>query len=979
MLKLSGITKNYKVGDTEIPALRGISVEFRKHEFVSILGPSGCGKTTLLNIIGGLDRYTDGDMSIAGKHTKKFADSDWDSYRNHSVGFVFQNYNLIPHQSILSNVELALTLTGVSKAERRKRAIEMLNKVGLSDHIYKKPNQLSGGQMQRVAIARALINDPEIILADEPTGALDSVTSVQIMDILRDISKDKLIIMVTHNPDLAKEYSSRIIKLLDGKIVDDTNPYKEDLTNTENKATHKRPSMSFFTALSLSLNNLLSKKARTMLTAVAGSIGIIGIALILSLSSGIQAYIDKVQEDTLSSYPITIEAETVDVTSLMLSMMNVSESQQEHDLDQVYSSTMMADMMNSLISAETTKNNLVKFKKYLESDDNELSDAISAVQYTYDTPLNIYSANTIDGVYQVNPSTVFDDFYSEIYSENAYSSYSAVASNVLNTWVELIPGRNGEPVNDLLKEQYDLVAGSWPSEYNEVVLIITENNEINDIFLYSLGLKDPDEVQLIMDAAMKGETHETSIESWTYEELLNLKYKLVLPSDCFEYDDESGIWNDMRNDVDYMKNVVNQGVDIKVTGIIRPNPDAVSAALTGAVGYIGDLTDYAIQKVESSEIVKQQMADPTLDIISGLPFPTGEETELSEDEKSAAVKELFISMSDEEKALAFDDVVFASIETELNAMTEAYIQSYPDRASMEAELLKTFSTVSGMDEEMIASYLSEMSDEDIYAYMFDSIKENLRLSVMGQASVSADDIPQEQFSVIFESTLEKCGISELALLHEKYFPSGISSSTYENNLKILGYSDKEAPKTINIYASSFENKDVIAEAIAQYNKNSNEEDKINYTDYVALIMSSVSTIIDVISYVLIAFVSISLIVSSIMIGIITYISVLERIKEIGVLRAIGASKGDISRVFNAETLIIGFASGAFGIIVTVLLCIPINIIIQHLSGIANINAYLPAGGGILLVLISMLMTYISGLIPSKIAARMDPVEALRSE
>ena len=840
MLKLKNIFKDYQAGDTTVQALKDINIEFRKNEFVSILGPSGCGKTTMLNIIGGLDRYTSGDLSISGKSTKEFRDGDWDTYRNRSIGFVFQNYNLIPHQTVLSNVELAMTLSGVSKSERRKRAIEALTKVGLGDQIKKKPTQMSGGQMQRVAIARALVNNPEILLADEPTGALDSETSVQIMEILKEIAKDRLIIMVTHNPDLAKEYSSRIIKLFDGKVVDDTNPYELSEYSTPNKdRAHKsgkakktkKASMSFFTALSLSLNNLMTKKTRTFMTAFAGSIGIIGIALILSLSNGIQVYIDKVQRDTLSSYPLMIESEAVDMSGLMEAMPTTSSDDIGHELDKVYSSSVMTDLMNTMM-AEMKQNNLEAFKNVVEDKTTEIGKNVSAVQYGYNMTLNIFDADTEEDVTKLNPNEMFESLTGASDATSSMGSMSSMNSMGMTSfqiWQELLGNQ------ELLDSQYEIIAGAWPSAYDEVVLIVDQNNELSDVVMYSLGLKDMDELQKIMEAAMKKESYETEDVSYTYDELLAKSYKLVLPTDYYQQDEASGTWTDMHTDAEFMKNVVNNGIDIKIAGIIRPSGDSMTASVTGGIGYTSELTEYVINATNDKDITKQQQANPDTDVFTGQPF---------------------------------------SGNTLINA-------------------------------------------------------------------------------------------------------------TYDSNLVKLGVVDLNKPSTINLYASSFEEKEAIVDSIEAYNtkmqEDGNPEYVINYTDYVGMMMSSVSSIINVISYVLIAFVAISLVVSSIMIGIITYISVLERTKEIGILRSIGASKRDISQVFNAETLIVGFVSGLLGIGVTLLLIVPINMVIKSISGIDDVAAQLPAAGALVLILISMFLTFIGGVIPSKIAAKKDPVVALRSE
>ena len=837
MLELNGIRKTYVTGTTSVEALKGIDLKFRDSEFVSILGQSGCGKTTLLNIIGGLDKYTSGDLKINGRSTKDFKDRDWDAYRNNSIGFVFQSYNLIPHQTVLSNVELALTLSGVSKAERRQRATEALEKVGLKEQIHKKPNQMSGGQMQRVAIARALVNDPDILLADEPTGALDTQTSIQIMDLLKEISKDRLIIMVTHNPELATQYSTRIIRLLDGTITDDSNPYngeddnittktdEDSLTDRKSgKTKKKKTSMSFFTALSLSLNNLMTKKTRTILTAFAGSIGIIGIALILSISNGIQNYIDRMQRDTLSSYPIQLQKESVDVSSMIENMMGNKDKNVDHDKDKIYSNNIMTDMVNSMV-AEVNSNNLKAFKSYLENHKCDVDGYISDIQYSYDVPLYIYSTDTSDGVTQLNPSSVMENMYGMSVSGDGMMSAGMQNTSV---WSRLFDNRQ------MLDEQYDLIAGSWADNYNEVMLVVDENNEIDDYTLYSLGFKDPAEVKKIFKNVMAGNSYETEETQYTYDEVLDKKFKLVLPTELYRYNDTFGIWEDASHDDEYMTTVVNNAEEVKIAGIIRKNPDAASVSVSSGVAYTKDLMPYIIEKVNETQIVKQQLADPEKDVFTGMSFDN-------------------------------------------------------DKTSI---------------------------------------------------------------------------------------------STLENNKSLLGIASEDNPSEIDIYAKDFDSKEKLQDFIKNYNDevtaDGRDEDTINYTDYVGILMSSVSTIITAISSVLIAFVAISLVVSSIMIGIITYISVLERTKEIGVLRSIGASKKDVSRVFNAETLIEGFVSGAMGIIITLILCIPANAVIKNVTDISNV-AQLPVAGAVILVIISMLLTTIAGLIPAKMAAKKDPVVALRTE
>lgn len=895
MLELNDIKKDYVSGSTTVSALKGINLRFRDCEFVSILGQSGCGKTTMLNIIGGLDKYTSGDLKINGVSTKNYKDRDWDFYRNNSIGFVFQSYNLIPHQTVLSNVELALTLSGVSKAERKKRAIEALEKVGLGEQIHKKPNQMSGGQMQRVAIARALVNNPDILLADEPTGALDTETSIQIMELLKEISKDRLIIMVTHNPELAKNYSTRIVRLLDGVITDDSDPYTlEDMeadirakeaakAKTSEKKIKKsgkkqKTSMSFFTALSLSFNNLMTKKTRTILTAFAGSIGIIGIAMILSISNGIQLYIDRVQRDTLSSYPITLQAESIDISSMVTSMTGNSDSAEHEDKTKIYSNDIMGDMINTMVK-EVKSNNLSEFKKYIENGGSDIKSYVSDIQYSYDVPLNIYMKDTSNGVEQLNPSTMFDS----IYGEGATSTSSAMSSGMgmgmfsnSSVWNQLLGNQQ------VLDEQYDVLAGHWPENFNEVVLVTDKNNEVDDYTLYSLGLKDPEEVRTLFKKMMVGESYETEKDiSYTFDEILDTEFKLVMPTDMYKYNDVTGTWDDYSKDDKYMTNVVNNGTDIKVCGIIRPNDDAVSTSISSGIGYTAKLTEYIIEEVKNSEIAKAQLADTSVDVFTGVPFDNDRNTEITMDDVNAYMA----TLSPEESA-------------QMQAMT------------------------------------SGMSDDQILQLFSASLK------------------------------------------------ARTTDATLDSNKSKLGITDLDTPSQIDIYATDFDSKEKVQDIIKDYNKSQQddgkEENVINYTDYVGIMMSSVSTIINAISYVLIAFVAISLIVSSIMIGIITYISVLERTKEIGVLRSIGASKKDVSRIFNAETLIEGFVSGALGIVVTLLLCIPANALIKHLTDISNV-AQLPVAGGVILIIISMFLTFIAGLIPAKFAAKKDPVVALRSE
>ncbi len=859
MLELKDIKKDYVTSNETVRALKGISIKFRENEFVAILGQSGCGKTTLLNIIGGLDHYTSGDLIINGKSTKEFKDRDWDTYRNHSIGFVFQSYNLIPHQSILSNVELALTISGVSKKERKKRAIEALEKVGLGDKIHKRPNELSGGQMQRVAIARAIVNNPDIILADEPTGALDTKTSVQVMEILKEISKEHLIIMVTHNPELAEKYATRTVKILDGNIIDDSNPYDGEKENPKEDDKKKKPSMSFLTALSLSLNNLMTKKGRTILTAFAGSIGIIGIALILSLSAGVQNYINSIEEDTLASYPVTLQESTIDLGGMMTSLMDTSSSEENinQEANTIYSRNIMDSMLTAM-SSEVKTNNLAKFKEYIENTD-KIKPYANAIKYSYDLDLNIYKSDTTNGVVQVNPSQVMNRVGMETMVEAGNQMYGSTMMSDVNVFSELFDNQ------EMLDLQYELLQGKWPENYNEVVVIVDKDNEISDYTLYSLGLKNQDELEDKMNKIQNGEEVEKSEEtSYTYDDLLNLSFKLLLNADL--YNKENGAWVDKSENEEYLKEKLENAEELKVVGIIKQKEESVSSNTQGGIGYTKDLTEYVANKANETEIVKEQKDNPDVNVFTGLDFPKdGEEEDFSLD-----------SLTTEQK--------------------------------------------------------------------------------MALASMNAED---------------------LSKLMEAYTEN--SEASYENNLEKLGVIDLNSPSAINIYPKDFDSKEAISNSITEYNNNQeNENDKINYTDTIGIMMSSVSTIVDTISYVLIAFVAISLIVSSIMIGIITYISVLERTKEIGILRAIGASKKDISRVFNAETFITGLVSGLIGIGVTVLLTIPINSIIMSVTGV-NVEAFLPWQAGIILVLISMFLTMIAGLIPAKMASKRDPVKALRTE
>lgn len=855
MLQCKNIMKDYVSGDEIVHALKGVSLSFREHEFVSILGQSGCGKTTFLNIIGGLDHYTSGDLIINGKSTKDYSDKDWDTYRNHQVGFVFQSYNLIMHQSVLSNVELALTLTGVNKEERRKRAIEALNKVGLSDQIHKKPTQMSGGQMQRVAIARAIVNNPDIILADEPTGALDSATSVQIMEILKEISKDKLVIMVTHNPQLADEYSSRIIRLKDGSLVSDSNPFNEQEMNVD-MSVLKRPGMSFKMACSLSLNNLMTKKARTFLTSFAGSIGIIGIALIMSLSHGMQSYIDQMENDTMGSYPIEIQANSSDMSTLMTTMMGMKKESKEHNDSKIYSRPYVEDVLESLSSSK--KNNLSAFKSYIESSKGkEFRKTAKAIEYDYNLNLQVYNENTDSGLVQVSPNGLLDKLgMSDMMSiQSQFMDSSAMTND--QVWLSLPESKK------LRDDEYQLVEGKWPTNYNEVVLEVDENNEITDYALYSLGLLDQDELVKNYQKILNGETDKiskTNLKSYSVDDILNLKFRLVLNSDL--YQKVNGLWINQSENESYMKDVVSKSPEIKVVGIIKPSESTVSQPTMGGVYYTKAMEEYVTSKTENAQIVKEQKTNPNINIFTQTEFASGQKMSMS------------------------------------NLTNEQMMQ------------------------------LSSMSQEELMNYM-NTYNENI-------------------------------------------------NATYDSNLTKLGVVDYSTPTKISLYASSFDGKEKLGDLITSYNKKQTKSNVITYNDFIGTMLSSVTSVVNIISYVLIAFVSVSLIVSSIMIGIITYISVLERTKEIGILRSIGASKKDITRVFNAETFIIGLISGVLGILITLVLNVPISVVVENMTGVSHI-AKLPVNGAVFLIFIDLVLTILAGLIPSKIASKKDPVEALRSE
>ena len=1120
MLELKGIKKDYPAGDGIVHALKGIDLQFRKSEFVSILGPSGCGKTTMLNIIGGLDQYTEGDLVINGTSTKHYKDRDWDTYRNHSIGFVFQSYNLIPHQSVLQNVELALTLSGVSKAERRRRAVKVLQDVGLGNQLRKKPAQMSGGQMQRVAIARALVNNPDIILADEPTGALDTETSVQVMDILKEIAKDRLVIMVTHNPDIAEKYSTRIIRMLDGEITSDTRPLTaEEKDGLEKQARdarvarqsgakkERKPSMSWATSFGLSLKNLISKKSRTLLTSFAGSIGIIGIALIYAVSGGMTAYINTVQEDTLSSYPLTLQASEMNIGSLMATFIGNAMSGEPHENDAVYEKTMIYDLVNALGALEETTNDLASFKTYLDKavavPESELREAINGVQYTYQLPLTVYTQNVDGDIIQADSQVLMQELMLEFMGMDMSSMMDITATYGMDPasmtammpgssmgasvvlWQEMLTGKDGEVINPLLQKQYDLIYGSWPNDYNEVVVVVDQNNEIADMTLYAMGLKPKSEIEALANAAFEQSGVEVSDEKWSYQDICGLTFRVVLPSSCYVLDEATGTYSDLRDTQAGLRYLYDNGMDLRVVGIIRPNEEAVSGMLSGTICYTALLTEHIIGEAAGSPAAKAQRADPATDIFTGLPFRESVGA-MTDADKAAEFTAYVAALDQQAKADTYVQVMSTPTQEQLDQNVQQQLGTM-SRADIEAAMLQAVDGQINVSAEDMMKYVSAMTDEELSALVTQMMGEQVKaqyaeqvkkqMSGMDAATLAmgldismpattpeqvamkaavyarnAASMPQEQLDALTQQTLaamtreqmegmilpemaarmgipaemaapmlagmtddqlraqmapgvqeqirkeaaakvaamsdvEKCAALEaaqppftqaqLALYHDAVLH--FSESTYEDNLIALGCVSLDTPATINIYASSFEDKDLIEAAIKDYNASVDELHQIRYTDYVGLMMSSVTSIINAITYVLIAFVAISLVVSSIMIGVITLISVQERTKEIGILRAIGASKRNVSSMFNAETIMIGFASGVIGVGVTWLLCFPINAIIFHLTNIAGLKAFLPWQVAAILVAISVVLTSFAGVIPAKSAAKKDPVVALRTE
>ncbi len=1004
MLTLKGITKDYITGDSKVEALKGVDLQFRSNEFVSILGQSGCGKTTLLNIIGGLDKYTSGDLFINGKSTKNYKDRDWDNYRNHSVGFVFQSYNLIPHQTVLSNVELALTLSGVSKSERRRRAKEALEKVGLGDQLRKKPSEMSGGQMQRVAIARAIVNNPDIILADEPTGALDTETSVQVMKILKEISEDRLVIMVTHNPELAAEYSTRIIRMLDGVILSDSKPLSADEIHNENELekakaekakTQKMPSMSLFTSFGLSLNNLFTKKGRTALTSFAGSIGIIGIALIFAVSQGTTAFIDSVQEETLSSYPLTIESQNLDMTELINTFMGAAESSGEHEKDAVYEKSAIYEMMNALNSLEANENDLKAFKAYLEKalKDKEkhsnLIEAVNGIQYTYDFNMLIYTQNVDGQIIHSDSSKLMADILRDYFGMDFSGMMSSMTGGMSSSpimsgsmmgggatlWQEMLTGTDGELINPLIPKQYDLIHGSWPNDYNEILLVVDENNEVDDMTLYALGLKSKAEIEAMTEAVLNKEQLKVEGKKWSYKEICEMEFKTILNSACYTKDEKTGLYTDLRDTEAGLKYLYANGIPLKVTGIIRPKEGTSTTLLSGSICYTKKLTDYVVEKSKESSAIKAQLNDDSLDIFTGLPFKENSKN-LTNDEKKAEFKEYLKKLDKNSKADTYVKIMSipekAMVEKTVNDALKA-----TSRDKIEATLIPGIVQQTGMSKEEITEYLKDMKDEELFEMYASIVEEQFRMQYAAGVAAQLMPLTAEQKAAALDAAVKKFTSEQFATYYDEVLE--FSNSSYDTNLVKLGYVELDTPSSINIYASSFENKDIIEAAITDYNKSVEDLQKISYTDYLGIMMSSITTIINAITYVLMAFVAVSLIVSSIMIGVITLISVQERTKEIGILRAIGASKRNVSSMFNAETIIIGFTSGLLGVVITYLLCIPINIILEALTGLSNLKAVLPIEAAILFVAISVILTMFSGIIPSRSAAKKDPVIALRTE
>ena len=1017
MLRLTDIRKEYPAGDGKVEALRGVSIAFRESELVSILGPSGCGKTTMLNIIGGLDSYTSGDLSIGGRSTKGYTDRDWDAYRNHSIGFVFQSYNLIPHQTVLQNVELALTLSGIKKSDRRKRAVQALKDVGLGEQLSKRPSQLSGGQMQRVAIARAIVNDPDIILADEPTGALDTETSVTVMEILKKISERRLVIMVTHNPELAQRYSTRIINILDGRITGDSAPLSdaelseleatdakrladaEAKSSSERRKEAKKPSMSLATSFSLSLKNLFTKKGRTILTSFAGSIGIIGIALIFAVSQGMTMFIDSVQEETLSSYPITLESTTVDITTLLTTFTGNAKSGEAHENDAIYQKSMVYDMINALSEVEESENDLSSFNEYLtaavkdENDTTGLREAVTGIQYGYGLDPQIYTENIDGSITKSDTEELTRRMLAEYYGmdESAVSSMMSAggANNIFSSmmsssrgstrlWQEMLPGLDGSLFSDIFYDQYELVTGDWPSEYNDILLVVDENNELDEMSLYALGLISEDTISEILEATKNGESIDETVGRWDYDEIMGRDYRFILPSSCYERQtaaDGSVTYTDLRDTDTGLKYLWTNAEELHISGIIRPKEGAISSVLSGSIAYTSALTDYIIEQIDASDIVSAQLENTDTDLLTGLPFKPDTDS-LDTAEKAEHFRSAAAALSESDRAKLYTKIATAAPEETVALQADAALASM-SREDMESAVISYVSAETKVGEAEVRTYISSMSDDEMTDMIRKSLIEQLsaKYSQAAEAQLAAFD--DSARAALFDESVGSYSDEQCA----EYFDTALefSEQSHDEVLETLGYIDRSVPKTINIYTDSFENKDAITDAISDYNDTVDELRQIKYTDYVGILMSSVTTIINAITYVLIAFVAISLIVSSIMIGVITLISVQERTKEIGILRAIGASKRNVSNMFNAETAIIGFTSGVIGVGITYLLCIVVNIVLHSLTDLENLNAVLPIPFALLFIAISVLLTLFAGIIPSRSASKKDPVVALRSE
>lgn len=1024
MLQVKKICKQYRTGNLVQKALDGVSLNLRDNEFVAILGPSGSGKTTLLNIIGGLDRYDSGDLIINGISTKKYKDRDWDSYRNHTIGFVFQNYNLIPHQTVLANVELALTISGISKSERRQRAKKALKQVGLGNQGHKKPNQMSGGQMQRVAIARALVNDPDILLADEPTGALDSETSIQVMDLLKEVAKDRLVVMVTHNPDLAKQYATRIVELKDGIICSDSDPYeieKRSLKTPQHKNMGKA-SMSLLTSLSLSFNNLKTKKARTILTSFAGSIGIIGIALILSLSNGVNQYIQSIEEDTLSEYPLEIQSTGMDFTSMIDNGAASGDGKKNEGDVQVYS--MLTNMFSRVGS-----NDLASLKKYFDSGKTDIEKYTKSIEYSYNIKPLIYTSKQ-DEIRKVNPDETFASL-----GLGSSSSSSSLMSSMMSTDIFYqMPSDT-----DLYQDQYEIKAGRWPKSYNECVLVLSKSGGVSDFMLYALGLQDYSQLETMISqfSANQKVTIPDNDNNYSFEDLVGLDYKLVNVFDCYQYDASYNVYRDKTDDQNYMREIINNGEDLKIVGVVQPLDGANATMLKSGIGYLSSLTDRVIDQAANSEIVQKQISNPEIDVFTGKRFDEKDESsldmqslfsvdsemlksafkidqsKLSVDASDLDFGNLQIDFStlpniDPNSLLSNIDIQFSNEQiasvtdkikeqfqaylvehnltdpTKMDEYFQAYFQSEEAQALIRSEMLKIIQDSNMVDQfqtnlqNQMQTIMAEYS-KTLAATLQQQIATalNKQMSNLANSFQDAISIDTSKFAQAIQINMSEEELSELMLsLMSK------ETSSYDNNLAKLNYADREKPNAISIYPTDFENKQEVINILDQYNEDVEkvDEDKvITYTDYVGTLMSSVTDIINVISYVLIAFVAISLVVSSIMIGVITYISVLERKKEIGILRAIGASKRNISQVFNAETFIIGLFAGVLGIVITLLLLIPGNMVIHDIAGSQDVSAILPTSGAIILIVLSVILTLLGGLIPAKKAALEDPVTALRTE